>query len=139
MSEATSYDIDDYINDHELIIDCLNQLKHRYYTIFFNFETGFVDKVVLVNTNKVYQFNKVTDDFIETDLIYNPEEDYCLLRLNSMIDLVPDFTYDFICNQESLSKTLWLYFVEKVYYRRKFKKLKEQETDEVEIVDQGIE
>lgn len=126
--------------DDVLMGEWLDALKSSYYNIYAEFELGLLDKAVLMNNKNVYEYDKKLNKFKKSNLQYNQEEEYLLVRLNKLDENdVPHFTFSFLTDTLPFYKTVLNMIIEKFILRKKYNKLKKENTDELKESDEGAE
>lgn len=86
-------------------------------------KSGTYDKVLMIDTERVYQFHKDNNSFKLSELCLNTEEDYIVLELVDINDgNIPVFKIS--TTQAELSTFQYLYhiYIKYPYYSWKFKK-----------------
>ena len=91
--------------------------------IYIAIKTGTYDKVLILDTERVYQYNKDQDCFEVSNLCLNTEEDYVVLQLIDIHDeIIPVFKIS--TTQAELGTFAYLYnlYIKYPYYSWKFKR-----------------
>ena len=127
------------LND-ELVAEWLDSLKYNFYNIYAEFELGLLKKAVLMNTKDVYEYDKKLDKFKKSNLPYNQEEEYLLVRLNKLDENdVPNFTFSFLTDTLPFYKSVLNMIIEKFVLRKKYNKLEKENKDELKESNEGDE
>ncbi len=115
--DKTIIEIDDDVVQY---IYSLLKVSEQFYIAV---KSGTYDKVLVLDTERVYQYNKEQDNFELSELCLNTEEDYVVLQLIDIHDeIIPVFKIS--TTQAELGTFDYLYhlYVKYPYYSWKFKR-----------------
>lgn len=112
------------------ILDCeiqvnkyLNSLLNNSETFYVSIHTKIIDKILMVDTEQVYQYHSNIDCFELTDLPVNSEEDYLILRLVDMTENnIPIFTVGTTMVELTTFDYFLTHFIKIPFYKWIFKR-----------------
>lgn len=111
------------IEKDEDVVQYIYSLLKASEQFYIAIKTGTYDKVLILDTERVYQYNKDQDCFEVSDLCLNTEEDYVVLQLIDIHDeIIPVFKIS--TTQAELGTFAYLYnlYIKYPYYSWKFKR-----------------
>lgn len=111
------------IEKDEDVVQYIYSLLKASEQFYVSIKSGTYDKVLVLDTERVYQYNKDQDCFELSELCLNTEEDYLILELIDIHDeIIPVFKIS--TTQVELGTIAYLYhlYIKYPYYSWKFKR-----------------
>lgn len=117
MSEQN--ELENKCKDHEFIGQCIVSLYKTNYDFYVNLESGYYEKVLCLNNDTIYTYDKKLGKLFQTDKEYNSEDDYLTIYITEINNGVPVLELD--CTDIYLSYFERVLFrIKEFYYRYKF-------------------
>lgn len=122
VTEKKELDLTILDND-EMVCKYINSLLSNSEQFYLAIAAKTYDKVLILNTEKVYQLNSLDDGFETCELLINSEEDYVILELINIVnDNVPVFKISTTMAELNMFSYLFTAYIKHPYYSWKFKR-----------------
>lgn len=115
-------ELENKCQDHEFIGQCIVSLYQSNYEFFINLEAGFYEKILCLNNDTIYAYDRKLGKLFQTGKEYNSEDDYLTIYITDINGGVPSLELDSTVIYLSMFERLKFNIKEILYYKRKFKK-----------------
>lgn len=103
----------------------LSSLMKNSVEFYIALQSGLFNKVLFIDIDKVYQYDKSQGIFFETDLEINSEEDYVVLLLSEIVEIderrIPVFNTQVTIIELAFLHCLFVNYILMPFYRYKWK------------------
>lgn len=122
VAEQKELDLTILDNDENVCL-YINSLLSNSEQFYLGIAAGTYDKVLILNSERIYEYDKENDTFKVSELFVNSEEDYIILELINIIDeKVPVFKISTTMAELSTLEYLFTAYIKHPYYSWKFKR-----------------